>query len=209
MLPPFLRTLPWDGNHPLYHSCSIYNFGQETCALKEAEKSFSSYGRHSGVVTWRLVFGKPAKVRMKSGNRRGGNMSQNSPTLIHLKEVQDSHVHARYACGIEKRPERIINLASPKSVNAARRGRYRAASDQFFLRPRDFLELGLFAKPRITGFDIDNRTSPEMGNHRSGMVGRRVAYAQDSPRRGSQGRSTEKAAPGDETGAESRVPAST
>ena len=80
--------------------------------------------------------------------------------------------------------ERLLHLASPKAVERQHgRGKMTAREriDHFF-DAETFLELGLFAKPRITGFDIDQQDITGDGVITgSGMVqGRPVyAYAQD------------------------------
>jgi methylmalonyl-CoA decarboxylase subunit alpha len=85
---------------------------------------------------------------------------------------------------LKKERERIINLASPKSVERQHsRGKMTARERlNSFYDPETFLELGLFAKPRITGFDIDQQDITGDGVITgSGMVGGRpvYAYAQD------------------------------
>ncbi|MGZ4705964.1 MAG: TOBE domain-containing protein, partial [Acidimicrobiales bacterium] len=52
--------------------------------------------------------------------------------------------------------ERLLHLASPKSVERQHsRGKMTARERiEKFYDPGTFLELGLFAKPRITGFDM-------------------------------------------------------
>ena len=80
--------------------------------------------------------------------------------------------------------ERLYNLASPKAVERQHsRGKMTARERiDFFYDQGTFTELGLFAKPRITGFDIDQQDLTGDGVITgSGMVeGRPVfAYAQD------------------------------
>src|SRR4030067_2691481 len=80
--------------------------------------------------------------------------------------------------------ERVIHLASSKAVERQHsRGKMTARERiNFFYDPGTFVELGLFAKPRITGFDIDQQDLTGDGVITgSGMVnGRPVyAYAQD------------------------------
>jgi acetyl-CoA carboxylase carboxyltransferase component len=80
--------------------------------------------------------------------------------------------------------ERLLNLASPKMVERQHgRGKMTARERiNFFYDPGTFTELGLFAKPRMTGFDIDKHDLTGDGVVTgSGMVGGRpvFAYAQD------------------------------
>jgi len=76
--------------------------------------------------------------------------------------------------------ERVIHLASSKAVERQHsRGKMTARERiNFFYDPGTFVELGLFAKPRITGFDMDQQDLTGDGVITgSGMVNGRPAYA--------------------------------
>lgn len=80
--------------------------------------------------------------------------------------------------------ERIIHLASPKAVERQHsRGKMTARERiNFFYDPGTFVELGLFSKPRITGFDIDQQdlTGDGVITGYGNVRGRPAyAYAQD------------------------------
>ena len=80
--------------------------------------------------------------------------------------------------------ERVLRLASPKAVERQHsRGKMTARERiNFFYDPGTFVELGLFAKPRITGFDIDQQdlTGDGVITGYGNVQGRPVyAYAQD------------------------------
>jgi len=80
--------------------------------------------------------------------------------------------------------ERVFNLASPKAVERQHsRGKMTARERiNFFYDPGTFVELGLFAKPRITGFDIDQQdlTGDGVITGYGSVKGRPVyGYAQD------------------------------
>jgi acetyl-CoA carboxylase carboxyltransferase component len=80
--------------------------------------------------------------------------------------------------------ERVIHLASSKAVERQHsRGKMTARERiKFFFDPETFAELNLFAKPRITGFDIDQQelTGDGVITGYGNVAGRPVyAYAQD------------------------------
>ena len=80
--------------------------------------------------------------------------------------------------------ERLLHLASPKAVERQHsRGKMTARERiEYFYDPGTFLELGLYAKPRITGFDIDEQdlTGDGVITGSGTVQGRPVyAYAQD------------------------------
>lgn len=80
--------------------------------------------------------------------------------------------------------ERVIHLASPKAVERQHsRGKMTARERiNFFYDPGTFVELGVFSKPRITGFDIDQQdlTGDGVITGYGNVQGRPAyAYAQD------------------------------
>ena len=60
---------------------------------------------------------------------------------------------------LKEERERLMRLASPKAVERQHsRGKMTARERiHFFFDSGTFVEMGLFAKPRITGFDIDQQ----------------------------------------------------